>query len=92
MKLWIAWDDDKHEIVAAAVTEILRYPLKTVVSLPLIGGTRWQDWWDMHKRICEDAKERYGCVEMHGYARDGWLRPCLKDGWRKVYTFISRPI
>ena len=92
MQLWIAWDADAEKIVAAAVTQIIKYPLKTALTILLIGGTRLKDWWWMHKTIGEGAKALHGCVEMHGYARDGWLKPCLADGWLKSYTFITRPL
>lgn len=92
MQLWLAWDDAAGKIVAAAVTQIVQHPLKKIIAIPLIGGTRWQDWWWMHKAIGEGAKTLHGCVEMHGYARDGWLKPCLKDGWRKSYTFITKAL
>ncbi len=92
MQLWTAWDEAAGKMVAAAVTQIVQHPLKKIIAIPLIGGTRWQDWWWMHKAIGEGAKTLHGCVEMHGYARDGWLKPCLRDGWAKQYTFITRQL
>ena len=89
MQLWTAWDE-QGELEAAAVTQIVCYPGKTVCAIPLIGGKKRDDWLVFQPQFEEWARAN-GCDALEGYARPGWLR-VLSDDWRHCWTVIRRDL
>jgi hypothetical protein len=87
MQLWV-WVVDK-EIKAAAVTQIINHPQRTICTIPLIGGSCMRDWLKVEDTIAAWAKEK-GCTQLEGYARPGWLR-VLKN-WKAVWTTMRRDL
>lgn len=87
-QLWII--DDGIEIVACAVTQILQFPTKRVLSLPLLAGERLDRWRHCESRLVEHARQ-FGCEALEGYARQGWAKKA-PPGWYPVYTVIRREV
>lgn len=87
-QLWIAEDGGK--IVACAVTQILAFPRKKLLSLPFVAGTNL-DAWKHHEGMLIEYAKANGCVGLEGYARQGWARRAT-PGWYPVYTVIRKGI
>jgi hypothetical protein len=88
MQLWTAWDG--LDLEAAAVTQIVIYPGKKVAAIPLIGGSKRNDWLCFQPQFEEWARAN-GCDALEGYARPGWLRVLTGD-WRHCWTVIRRDL
>ncbi len=82
--LWIAYDLEK--IHAAAVTEVSRFGVMTIVSC---GGKNLKKFLPLLKQIEFHAKQ-IGCVAMLIIGRKGWTR-LLPDYETKAYV-IGKPI
>jgi len=89
MQLWLSMTDEGVE--ACCVTQIIDHPEIRVCAIPLIGGKNHKAWRHFQEDIARWADEK-GCSEMEGYARRGWLRFILKEGWKPVWTTVRRPI
>lgn len=82
MQLWS--NDD-----AAAITEIVKYPRKTVLNVFLAGG----DMGHLMEML-DSAKEwgkLQGCEAITMSGRKGWLRVLDKHGWHEQFVTMSCP-
>lgn len=84
MQLWVYGKFAK--VAAAAVTEIRRYPRKTVCVVILTGGDSRTGWKEAARRIEEWAKAQ-GCTEIRAYGRRGWARAV---GWLELDTVTGK--
>lgn len=72
-QLWVAQRDDGH-VVAALVSFINRYPRRTSICVPFIGGTEVRSWFRKALLAIESWGMEQGCDALEGGARRGWLR------------------
>src|SRR6478736_4430001 len=72
-QLWVAQREDGH-VVAALVSFINRYPRRTSVCVPFIGGTEVRTWFRKALLAIESWGFENGCDALEGGARRGWLR------------------
>jgi hypothetical protein len=73
MQLWILARDGA--IVGALVTEILRWPRRTVCRLVLAGAEDGlRDEWLAWRGALEAWARAEGCTAMEIYGRPGWAR------------------
>lgn len=73
MQLWVAFQGG--QLLAAFITEVLKFPKRKVLSMFLIGAdshtiSLWHHFVDTFKAF---AREN-GCKVIRGYGRKGWLR------------------
>ena len=87
-QLWIA--EDGAQIIACAVTQVLVFPRKKVLSIAFIAGSDMNAWIG-HEPVVEEYARQRGCVAFEGYARQGWARRA-PAGWYPVYTAIRRDL
>lgn len=72
-QLWLAERADGR-VVAALVSWINRYPRKTTVCVPVIGGTEMRTWFRKALLAIESWSKEMGCDGLEGGARRGWGR------------------
>lgn len=77
LQLWIGWDVDTNRPVGALITEIItdeRHPGKIFMSIPMVGGEKWNMWGDALWRMVKAWGLEQGCTHALGYGRRGWTR------------------
>lgn len=72
-QLWVAQRQDGH-VVAALISQINRYPRRTSICVPWIGGTEVRTWFRKALLAIESWGMENGCDALEGGARRGWLR------------------
>lgn len=72
MQLWVAVVDDKP--VAAFVTQIIKYPLRSVFDVFLVGGEQMDDWIDEAWTTLKAYAKNCHCDGIRGFGRAGWVR------------------
>ena len=87
-QLWVAEND--QGIVGCAVTQVLVFPRKKVLSITFVAGSDLETWKYHEAMLVKFAKEQ-GCTALEGYARQGWSRRA-PDGWYPVYTVIRKAV
>ena len=87
LRLWISWDDEKREVEAAGVTEIIDYPHARELRIWLVGGRNMRRWGRPFAELLEQFARDMGCVVMTGGLRRGWVR-VAGPGWHETgWTF-----
>lgn len=86
--LWVVYPPDLS-ICAAMVTSVMQYPLKSVLSVRLMGGHGMQHWLASVVQVLRNFAHDSGLpgVEMTG--REGWLRPLTRLGWSPLSVVCS---
>lgn len=85
LALWVVMDGDAA--IAALTTRVEVFPTgKRSLSIDWIGGTRMKEWLPVAHEVLTDYAKSYGCVQLQGYGRKGWLRALGKFGWDVDYT------
>jgi hypothetical protein len=80
MQLWVLRSGDV--LVGALVTEIVRWPRRTVCRLVLAGAQDgWRETWLPWRGLLERWAREEGCASIEIYGRPGWAR--LVPGARK---------
>ena len=77
LQLWIGWDVDRNDLMGALVTEIItdeKHPDKVFLSIPLVGGDKWNLWGDVLWSLLKAWGVEKGCTHALGYGRRGWTR------------------
>lgn len=72
-QLWIGQREDGL-VVAALVSWINRYPRRTSICVPFIGGTELRTWFRKALLAIESWAIEIGCDALEGGARRGWAR------------------
>jgi hypothetical protein len=90
LQLWIGYEDD--EIHSAGLTRIYDTALSRVLSIEVVGGTRYDEWegeaLEKTTRFAKDNK--CNKVEIHGRRGFG-RRNRLKD-FKEAYTVFEKDI
>lgn len=72
LQLWIAYEDEKEEVIGAVVTQIMIYPRGKLVNVFLLGGNNIKMWKDkMAEKIEKFAREE-GALYLQAIGRRGW--------------------
>jgi hypothetical protein len=87
--LWLVFDETSS-IDCVAITEVIEYPAKNMLSIEFIGGSNIEKW--VHKllevlnRFAWDA----GCGGIEATARLGFWKWLETDGFEKAYTVFEK--
>jgi hypothetical protein len=73
------------------VTEIVRYPQKSVCWVVLASGGPMADWLPQVSVIERWAKSK-GCAEIRAIGRAGWARAMEKYGWQRPYALVRKEL
>lgn len=74
MMIWVAWDGMSPEIDAAMVTQIVRFPRRSVCAILYIAGRNLRRWARQFEEETEKYARAQGCQQMGGGFRKGWAR------------------
>jgi len=83
MQLFIAVAE---EIIATAITQVVDYPQKRVLTIVLLGGKRMEEWLPLLNQLERWAIDE-GCEQIELYGRPGWERVL---GWDKTYVALKK--
>lgn len=89
LRLWISWDDEKKEVEAAGVTEIVQYPRARELRIWLVGGRNMRRWGRPFAELLEQFARDMGCAVMTGGLRRGWIR-VAGPGWKQTGVFFEK--
>lgn len=84
LALWIVMDDAKP--IAALTTRVIDFPLKRTLSVDWIAGERMAEWLPRVNELFTEYAKSYGCTQLEGRGRKGWLRELSKLGWEQDYV------
>jgi hypothetical protein len=89
--LWLAFDEENTP-VAALITSIEEYPLRTFLNLLFCSGEDLEEWHGDMLKVLEQYGLDHGCDGMELVGRPGW-KAFLKDhGWNATYLVCERSI
>ena len=74
MNIWVACAPDQQDIDAAMVTQLNKFPLMTICSVPYIAGKNMHKWAEKFKNDSEAFARANGARRMVGAFRKGWIR------------------
>lgn len=78
--LWVIYPPDLG-ICAAMVTSVVQYPLKSVLSVRLLGGHGMKNWLASASAVLRNFAHDSGLSGVEMIGRYGWLRPLTGLGW-----------
>lgn len=84
---------DGSEVVAAAVVN--KYVFETgysVLIIPILGGSRMDEWLDRFIDMTQAIARDLGCAEVRAIGREGWERKLHSRGWQKVHSIVGVPV
>lgn len=73
-QLWLAWDEEKKEAQAVAITQLVFYPSGMKVADFIIGTGKNKGMWKHLMTEMEDWAKAEGCGLIQLYCRKGWAR------------------
>lgn len=89
-ELWTVADDD--ELLAAFITVIQRFPRKSVLSLPIIGGCDMEKWLVPGLTAMEAYAKENGCSILEGGGRRAWAKVLAEAGWKTDRIVIEKEL
>jgi hypothetical protein len=88
-QIWVVWDEEAKDVLAAVVTELVIYPRKKVCHIQICVGEE-RERWQHHTRIIEDWAREKGCRGMSLVARPGWSRVLRKFGYETTHHMVEK--
>lgn len=90
LRLWVSYDQQKHEFEMAAVTEVIQWPQCRELKIWLGGGKNLKMWKDEFVNMIEGYARAEGCQYLTGGGRIGWTR--VVPGWHQVGIEIAKKL
>jgi hypothetical protein len=90
-QLWVVYDEGT-EYIGAAVTEVIHYPRKKVLSVVFLSGDQFSEWMPEIDQKFVDFAKVLECDFVEACGRAGWERKVKKLGWLKRFSIIERPL
>lgn len=87
--LWVVFGEDKT-ITCVAVTAVLNYPSKTMLSIEFLGGSGIEIWAFKLLGVLESFAKDAGCEGLEATARHGFWKWLEKDGFERAYTVFEK--
>lgn len=79
--LWLISSGD--EIAAAFTTRVARYPLKQMLVIECLGGSRLKEWVEGTTNMLTNFAKDYGLDGVEMFGREGWSRALKPYGWKQ---------
>lgn len=86
MQLWVA---PSFELEAFAISEIIKYPRKSIVRLHIGGGNYKEYFHDFIKAI-ELWGKSHGCEGCEAVTREGYMPMFKENGWKKTQIYVEK--
>lgn len=87
--LWLIFDEFKR-IHAAAVTQMVTYPGKSMMVIEFIGGKGLKYWVDDFVGLIEQWAKDNGCSGVEATARFGFWKWLESHNYDKAYTVFEK--
>jgi len=78
--LWLISSGD--ELAAAFTTRVARYPLKQMLVIECLGGSRLKEWAAGTTKTLTSFAKDYGLDGIEMFGREGWSRALKPYGWK----------
>jgi hypothetical protein len=91
-QLWAVMSKGGGQLLAAAVTRIVRARAGEVVEVFLVGGRGFREWIGPLNDVIEMSARQIGCVGMRAYGREGWLPTLKANGWRMSFVGYEKAL
>lgn len=78
--LWLVSRGD--ELAAAFTTRVAQYPLKSMLVIECLGGSRLKEWAARTTETLQNFAKDYGLDGIEMFGRDGWVRALKPYGWK----------
>lgn len=78
--LWLVSDEDN--IAAALTTRVAKYPLKQMLVVECLGGSRMKEWVAGVSDTLQHFAKDYGLDGIEMFGRAGWARSLKPYGWK----------
>jgi hypothetical protein len=88
-QIWVVWDEETKDALAAVVTELVIYPRKKVCHIQICIGEE-RERWQHHIRIIENWAREKGCRGMSLVARPGWSRVLKQFGYDTTHHLVEK--
>lgn len=88
-ELWTVADD---KLLAAFITVIQRFPRKSVLSIPIIGGDGMAEWLVPGLTAMEAYAKENGCSILEGGGRRAWAKVLAEAGWKTDRIVIEKEL
>lgn len=88
---YFLWPGEK----AAAITEVITYPNGKALNVFAGGGDSNEslaEFMDVFEPELTRFAELKNCRWIMGYGRAGWEKPCIKAGYKKVWTVMTKEL
>ena len=89
--LWIAADENKN-VIAAATTQVVDYPMRRMLTMHFIGGDDFDSWYTLMLNSMSAFAKSAGCDGIECVARMGFWKWFKEDGFSKSSAFYERPV
>lgn len=90
-QLWLVLNQTNEELLGWVITHVDVYPRKKRLVIDYVGGIGLDDWIHYLGYVEQFAAE-LGCTELEAWVRPGLVRKLERQGFRKCYEVMLRPI
>jgi hypothetical protein len=87
--LWIAWDDERKKILAAATTKLIKVSRGLVCWVTSCGGNDLKRWRDC-LGVIEGYAKAEGCSHVRLSGREGWK--VIFPDYRKTWVTLEKAL
>jgi len=87
--LWVVFDKD-NTINCVAVTAVVKYPAKNMLSIEFLGGSGIDQWAFKLLGVLGNFAKDAGCEGLEATARHGFWKWLEKDGFNRAYTVFEK--
>jgi hypothetical protein len=87
--LWLIFDET-NSIDSVAVTQVVEYPVKRMLSIEFLGGNNIEKWVYKLLEVLNSFAQDARCGGIEATARFGFWKWLEKDGFEKAYTVFEK--
>ncbi len=90
---WLFIISEGSEVIGVNVCEIHTYETGyKVLYIPITAGSRLDEWMEDSLKIANRIALDFGCKELRGMVRPGWIKVLKSHGWSPVHTILKCPV
>lgn len=87
--LWVVFGEDQT-IDCVAVTAVVQYPAKSMLSIEFLGGNDIEKWVFKLLGVLNNFAKDAGCEGLEATGRYGFWKWLEKDGFERAYTVFEK--